>query len=137
MAIFLYYFFSALKKIPTWEAKQDLYRGIGRNVLKDFPGKYVENQHVVWYGCSSTTLKLDKIQNFFKGNDEGTIFTINGCMSGRSLKDFSAIPGEEEVLITPGAKFLVTSILEVSSTISMIQLAQVPTNEVELGFEEQ
>jgi len=65
---------------------------------------------ITWYGFTSTTTNLGKVQSFL-ADEESTIFCINGCFSGRSIQQFSGHPDEAEVLIPPGSRFSIVSII--------------------------
>jgi len=70
----------------------------------------------------------------FLGNEESTIFCIEGCISGRSIEKFSGHPDEAEILIPPASRFLIDGIIPLGK-ITMIQLKQVPTLEIQLKLE--
>jgi len=131
---YLHYLFNGLRKIPKWNPVQDLYRGVNQNLVKIYPQKYVEDAEITWYGFTSTSTKLSTIKNFMKNDPEGTVFAINGCISGRSINSFSGHSNEAEVLIPPGSRFSIISIFPMGN-ITMIQMKQIPTLEVLLKME--
>jgi len=123
-----------LRKIPFWRGNQDLYRGISIDVVEKYPQKYVEGNLITWYGFSSTTTNFKKIQNFLGKDNPCTVFTINSCFSGRAIHTMSAVKTECEVLLPPGSRFEVMSIVGYGN-MKIIQLKQVPTLESLLKLE--
>jgi len=130
---YLYFLFNALRKIPIWKANHDVYRGVSKNLIKIYPEVYVNGNTIIWYGFTSTTTALGRVEEFL-GNEESTIFCINGCLSGRSIQKFSGRPNEEEVLIPPGSRFTIVSILS-KGPITFIQLKQINSLEKLLKLE--
>jgi len=121
---YLYYLFNGLRKIPIWKGSQDVYRGVAKNLVKLNPDKYSKGKKITWYGFTSTTTNLEKIQSFIK-NADSTIFCINGCLSGRAIEKYSGHPDEAEILIPPGSKFEIVGIIPLIQ-VTMIQLKQIP-----------
>jgi len=130
---YLYYLFNGLRKIPKWIANQDLYRGVNQNLVKYYPEKYAKGAEITWYGFTSTSTNLEKIMSFIKSAD-GTIFSINGCFSGRSIKTVSFDPNEDEVLIPCGSCFSIIGIVPMGN-LTMIQMKQIPSLERLLKME--
>jgi len=129
---YLHYLINGLRKIPIWKAQQDVYRGVALNLVGLYGEKYKEGKTISWYSFSSTTTNLKKVQEFL-GDQESTIFCINGCLSGRSIQKFSAHPNEAEILLPPGSRFQIISILRGKMT--LIQMKQLPTWEKLLKLE--
>jgi len=123
---YLHFLFNALRKIPIWKGNHDVYRGVSKNLVKFYPEKYVIGNTITWYGFTSTTTNMGKVEGFL-GNEESTIFCINGCLSGRAIQKFSGHPDEAEVLIPPGSRFTIVAIIK--GKITLIQLNQIPTLE--------
>jgi len=130
---YLHYLLGGLRKLPKWVVKQDLYRGVCLNLVKAYPQKYCKGGIITWYGFTSTTTNLEKVKSFL-GDNDGTIFSINDCISGRSIRIFSGLPSEDEILIPAGSRFQIVSIVSFGK-ITMIQLKQIPTLEKLLKME--
>jgi len=130
---YLRYLFNGLRKLPIWEGKQDLYRSISINLEKRNPQKYKPGKIITWYGFSSTTLNIGAMKDFL-GDQEGTIFCINGAISGREIEKFSAKPDEVEVLLPPGSRFQIINTINLGKLI-MIQLKQIKSLEIMLKME--
>jgi len=47
---FLYYIFNALRKIPIWRGNSDVYRGVSKNLVREYPEKYKKREYyyLVW-----------------------------------------------------------------------------------------
>jgi len=73
-----------------------------------------------------------KLQRFL-GDKESTIFSINECLSGRSIEKFSSHPEEAEILLPPGSRFKIVGVIR--GKITLIQLKQIPTLEKLLKLE--
>jgi len=123
-----------LRKLPKWEAKQDLYRGVNLDVTKKYPDKYQLQSKITWSSLVSTTTQIHVVTSFFPPNSECTIFTINGVFSGRSVQQASSQPNETEILLPPGSRFEVVSIAKIGLAV-MVQLKQIPSLEKMLQME--
>jgi hypothetical protein len=121
---YLYYLFNALRKVPIWKGNQDIYRGVGKNLVKHYPKKYIEKEEITWYAITSATTSSKCIQSFLT-KEESTIFCINRCV-GRHIKSLSSHPEEDEVLLPPESSFIITSIFyqPIDSDHVIIQLEQ-------------
>uniref|UniRef100_A0A6B2L407 NAD(P)(+)--arginine ADP-ribosyltransferase n=1 Tax=Arcella intermedia TaxID=1963864 RepID=A0A6B2L407_9EUKA len=128
---YLHYLFSAVRKLPKFNGT--VYRGVRENLVAKYPEKFVKGAKIVWNPFSSTTTHLEVIQNFL-GEEESTIFTLESTTSGRSISQFSAMPTEAEILIPPGTRFEIISILSLGK-VKIIQMKQIPTLERMLQFE--
>jgi hypothetical protein len=120
---YLHYLFSGLRKIPKVVLKQDLYRGINQNVIKNYPKKYTVGSKITWYGFTSTTTNFNKVKNFI-GKSEGTVFVINGCFSGRLIHNFSGHSEESEVILPAGSRFEIVGVTDFGDKLTFIQLKQ-------------
>jgi len=129
---YLHYLMNGLRKIPLWKSSQDLYRGVPGDLIKIYPEKYKVEKIITWYGFSSTSTNLARVQSFL-GDNEATIFCINECISGRRIEKFSAHPEEAEILLPPGSRFKIVGIIR--GKITLIQLKQIPTLEKLLKLE--
>jgi len=135
---YLHHLFNGLRKIPKWNCTHDLYRGVKGDLTQKYPEKYVVGKTITWYAFSSATTRVDVITSFVLSDkpepEPGTVFTLNGVFSGRSVKHFSAMPKESEILIPPGSMFKVMSVTHIH-LVAWIQLKQIPTLETLLKME--
>ena len=100
--LYLKLLMSALNKLPS--QRLTVYRGVNKDISKDF----TEGTQFVWSSATSCTRDASVAPYFANNsNDIGTLFQIE-VSSGRDISSFSEFPKEEEVLIRPGTKFLVT-----------------------------
>jgi len=100
---YLYYLQSALSKFPNIETT--VYRGIPAENFELIKKEYKEKRPIFWSAFSSSTPDLKVAQGFAKQN--GIIIKIK-IYSGKIIKDYSIIKGEDEILLKPNSKFVVT-----------------------------
>jgi len=131
---YLHYVLGGLRKLPYWEGKQDLYRGVNLNLVEKYQHRYKEGEIITWYSFTSTTTLLHEVINFLPKNGRSTIFTINGVFSGRQIHQLSSIPKEEEVLIPPASRFKIKGIIDMGNH-TTIQMEQVESLEQILKME--
>jgi len=132
---YLHHFFSGFCKLPLWSGAQDLYRGVGIDVVKRYPESYVKDNKITWYSCTSTSADVSVITECLSSiNGPRTLFTINGVFSGRLSSSVSVNRKDEEILLPPGSRFLVVSVARLENTV-MVQLRQIPTLEKSLNLE--
>eukprot|EP01124_Arcella_intermedia_P026877 TRINITY_DN5150_c1_g1_i5.p1 TRINITY_DN5150_c1_g1~~TRINITY_DN5150_c1_g1_i5.p1 ORF type:complete len:212 (-),score=63.55 TRINITY_DN5150_c1_g1_i5:55-660(-) len=131
---YLHYLLSAIQKIPKWQGSQDLYRGVSQDLVQQYPSRYKEGETITWYAFTSTTTNLKTVKSFLPEDKPSTIFTINGSFSGRCIQDYSAFQTEFEVLLPPGSRFQIISIMKFGN-LTIIQIKQTPTFETLLKLE--
>jgi len=132
---YLYYLLNAFRKLPSWDGRQDLYRGVNRDLVSLYPDKYKVGEEITLYGITSATKQLSIMQNFLTPGTKNTIFLINEAFSGRCIQRLSSVPSEEEVLFPPASRFVIKSIMCLDLMTTWIQIKQVPSFERELGLE--
>jgi tetratricopeptide (TPR) repeat protein len=131
---YLSYLIQALKKIDPWKMQQALYRAVRVNLVEKAPEKYVKDNIITWFGFSSATTSLAKANELLQDDLEGTIFTINGCFSGRTISEFSQTPDECSILIPPGSRFKIIGVSKLGHY-HIIELQQIPTLETLIDLE--
>ena len=127
---FLYLLLSGLRKLPRSRpsAGQVFYRGITRKVpttKEEADGHqfYEKGRTVTWWGFTSTTTDLGTTNAFLKSAQPSTLFNIGGRdLWGYSIKKFSPFPREEEILLEPETKVLVTGVIALGNSL-LIDLA--------------
>lgn len=125
---FLYLLLSGLRKLSRFSPSSGeiFYRGIrskvpqnekeatkindkGQNITHQY---YEKDKTVTWWGFTSTTTDLDKVNIFIEGAPESTMFNIGGSnLWGYDIKLFSPFPEEEEILLEPEARVFVKGII--------------------------
>ena len=107
---------SGLAKLPAWKGMT--YRGLGLT-MNEFQSKYPANGTAVMEAFTSTSLKDTEAKSWAgKGardeskKDPVGIFLRLNLANGKDIMDFSNTQKEEEILVLPGAKFSVDSIVE-------------------------
>ena len=84
---YVLYLLRALRKLPRFNSRCILYRGIwGENVSTD---KYKEGSSITWSSFTSTTTDEDVASNFADGSEVPLLFIIRGNYIGYSLMDYS------------------------------------------------
>ncbi len=90
--------------------------------MKMIQEKYRDGANVHWSGFTSTTNNIKKAKAFAK--QEGIIFRIK-IFTGRNIKYYSAIPSEDEVLLSPNIKlFVITSVHKEDDGFFYVDLAE-------------
>lgn len=101
-----------------------------RGVKKDLRQDYPKGREVVWHGFCSTTKTIDVLSNPMFCGDRGkrTIFQIQLTQGqAREITRYSLVEAEDEVLLPPGCKFKVESILP-QGDLTIIQLVEIHSN---------
>ncbi len=99
---FLSYLMSGLFKLPPM--KSTVFRGIPKESMKMIQEKYRDGLNIHWSGFTSTTNNIKKAKSF--AQQGGIIFRIR-ILAGRNIRHYSAIPSEDEVLLSPNIKLIV------------------------------
>jgi hypothetical protein len=102
---YLYFLMKGLTSLPAYSGQ--VLRGVPSEHLGLIKATYRAFCDVHWSSFTSTTTSLSKAKSFAKAQG-GIIFRIN-VLSGRSIRAYSALPREDEILLGPNSNFLVTS----------------------------
>lgn len=103
---FLSFLMRGLAALPAVAAT--VFRGIPAAALATIQRLYLEGAPVHWSAFSSTTLSLGKAKEFAQGPG-GIILRIR-IQTGRNIVAYSAIPEEDEILLSPNCKLVVTGL---------------------------
>ncbi|CAF1158288.1 unnamed protein product [Adineta ricciae] len=112
---------TAVSKLPTYSG--NVWRGVRGNVAKN----YKKGMPVCWWAFTSCTTSLSVIKEFLPMKGQGTIFMIE-CVSGRLISNYSEYESEDEVLLMPGIRFIVTDTLPYND-MNMVHLKEVNSND--------
>jgi hypothetical protein len=117
---YLKLFLTALTKLPVASTKT-----VWRGVRYQDSAKYVKGDETVWWGFSSCTKSLNVLDSdlFLGETGKRTIFSID-TFDGRSVKDHSDYPEEDEVLLLPGTCLKVHGKLNPAPDLYIIELKQ-------------
>ena len=85
-----------------------VFRGIPSEALPVVRDRYLPGNDIHWSGFTSTASTLSAKVRRFAGGPGGIIFRIT-VFTGRLLGPYSAFPDEEEVLLSPNTRLIVTS----------------------------
>jgi hypothetical protein len=105
----------------------DVFRG----VKADLKAEYTQGREFTWHGFSSTTKSIDVLSNPMFCGDTGarTIFVIHLTQGqARDITRYSLIAKEAEVLLPPGCRFRVQSVLP-QGELTIIQVEELPSKE--------
>jgi len=101
---YLFYLQSGLSKIPN--KSTTVYRGIPAEQKERIEKEYIKGRKIYWSSYSSTSSSLSQAKHFTEPG--GIIFEIS-IYSGKSIKNYSFLPQEDEILLSPNMKFTVSS----------------------------
>jgi len=93
----------AVSKLPTVSAQ--LYRGISDVELN--PSSFIEKQEVIWSQFNSCSPASSVAKEFLAKKRKNTILFEIETKYGHDISKFSAFATEGEIIILPGAKFIV------------------------------
>lgn len=120
--LYLKLLLTALTHLPSiFDAK--IYRGIKLDLSNDYP----QGKKFIWWGFSSCTASLSVLQSikFIGKTGIRTMFVIE-CQSGKNISQHTYFQSEEEVLIPPATRFVVTSCENPSNGFHIIYLKEIP-----------
>ena len=116
---YLKLFFTALYKLPEYKGT------VWRGVAKDLSATFHENSEHVWWAFSSCTssVKVLKSPSFLGATGARTLFNIE-VFDGRNVSEFSDL-NEDEILLLPGTRLRVISVLPQPPGLHIIHLKQI------------
>ena len=116
--VYMHYVMSAMQKLPDFAGT--CWRGMqGRDQVLS---EYVVGRPIQWGAFTSTTTNVVAAKNFASRND-GVLFKIT-VTSGKDINGFSFFPSEDEILLSPNHRFIVSSApydLDGYTVIDMVQ----------------
>jgi hypothetical protein len=116
--LYVHYFMQGMKKLPA-------FRG---TVFRGYPNKaevvqeYRLGRPVQWGAFTSTTTDFEGAKGF-TDMASGAIFEIT-VLDGRDIQAYSFFPRENEILLSPSHRFIVTSEPRVRDGFTVISLVQ-------------
>eukprot|EP01090_Pellita_catalonica_P011841 TRINITY_DN2437_c0_g1_i1.p1 TRINITY_DN2437_c0_g1~~TRINITY_DN2437_c0_g1_i1.p1 ORF type:complete len:430 (+),score=79.91 TRINITY_DN2437_c0_g1_i1:37-1326(+) len=117
---YLFFLLQAMDALPDWSGT--VFRGIPKKDLAILQQKYVGGGKVHWSAFSSTTTNAS-VAAMFAGSG-GARFQIK-LFGGKQIKEFSAMPLEDEIVVPPNTAFLVVTPLQKQQDGSQVlELAQ-------------
>lgn len=126
--LYLKLFLNSLEKLPP--IKKTIYRGVKLNLSAQYP----TGHKFAWWSFSSCTMSVEVLQTeqFLGKTGSRTLFNIESN-SGRSIKNHSLFPSEDEVLLMAARKFEVVSCLDSGNDLFIIQLKEIEEDKPLLG----
>eukprot|EP00931_Biecheleriopsis_adriatica_P001634 TRINITY_DN10204_c0_g1_i1.p1 TRINITY_DN10204_c0_g1~~TRINITY_DN10204_c0_g1_i1.p1 ORF type:complete len:311 (+),score=51.14 TRINITY_DN10204_c0_g1_i1:553-1485(+) len=117
-----YYFLTGLNTLPPWRGR--LFRGIPARELEIVRTNYQPNNYVHWSSFSSASRTRAVAESM--AGPGGVIFLLQ-VVSGKDICEFSAIPSEDEIILSPNTRFFIGSELtQLASGHWELNLAEVP-----------
>ncbi|CAF2057562.1 unnamed protein product [Rotaria magnacalcarata] len=118
--LYLKLFITTLSRLPPIAAT--VYRGI----KVDLTNQYKPNSYSIWWGVSSCTDNIEILQSeqFCGKTGMRTIFVIK-CLNGRSIRNHSYYPQENEIILMPGSYFQVDGCYDPSDEFHIVQLREI------------
>lgn len=113
--------YTAVSKLPSYSGS--VWRGVRGNVIQN----YRKGMPVCWWSFTSCSTSLSVIQTFLPKKGQGTIFMIE-CVSGRRISNYSEHEDEDEILLMPGIRLVVTDIL-FHNDMYMVHLREIASND--------
>jgi hypothetical protein len=115
----IYYMLRATDKLP--DIKATVYRGLpGRELVQR---EYLQGRTIQFGAWTSTTTNFEVARGFMKEVD-GVILNIK-VHTGKCISGLSVFPGEDEVLLTPNHRFVVSRELYEDSDFRYVDLVEV------------
>ncbi|CAF1446640.1 unnamed protein product [Adineta ricciae] len=105
----------ALYKLPSY--KGTVWRGVKGNLSDQY------NEEHFWWGFSSCTETISRIETFIGNNQTKTIFNIE-CSYGKFIQSHSYYRRENEILLLPGTYFQIVDKMKVSNDLFIIHLRE-------------
>lgn len=119
---YLQLFMITLEKLPSNK------RYVWRGVNGDISDRYKADSVHVWWGASSCSDNLNIAASFLEKDEDQTMFNIE-CYNGKSIKNHSAFPNENEIVLPPGTCLKVKGVWKASSKAHIVQMEQIPYEE--------
>eukprot|EP01046_Picozoa_sp_COSAG06_P030003 COSAG06_NODE_2825_length_6217_cov_39.483164_5_plen_311_part_00 len=102
-----------------------------RGVVADLRSDYPKGRKVTWHGFCSTTKSAEVLsrEEFCGQSGKRTIFAIKLTQGqAREITRYSLVASEDEVLLPPGCRFEVESVLP-QGDLTIIQMRELPSRE--------
>ncbi|CAF3715954.1 unnamed protein product [Rotaria sp. Silwood1] len=99
---------------------------VNRGIRKDLCAEYPEGSTPIWWGFSSCTLSVKVLESelFLGKTGTRTLFQID-CRTGKTTKNHSFLPKEDEILLLPARQFKVKSCLDSGNGLHIIQFKEI------------
>jgi len=134
---YIWVIINALKKLPVYHNKNNLYRVVNVNLAEVYPQKYQEGKSVKFYSFVATSASKQKAEIMLKSKNTGCtyIVIVGAVRSGRDISKFSRFD-EEEILFPPTATFYVRKLWVDENNNCNMEMEEIPSLEKGLNIEE-
>lgn len=117
-------YFGYLRLLLTALPKLAGYTGsLWRGVATDLRRQYPKGGTVTWWGVSSCTAKRSVAMSFMGGIGKRTLFEVTPAQAV-GIRRYSAFTGEDEYLLLPGARLMVTDVATDPGGLATIRLRE-------------
>merc|ERR1712007_192647 len=112
----------ALRVMAKGRGRETVNRGVALGLTKLYPEDFAPGENIIWWGFTSTTRNISVLSNeMFLGTEgDRTIFQVSTC-KGINIRQFSAMPGEAEILLPAGTVLKVDGVLDVGNGLAIVQ----------------
>ncbi|CAF2185297.1 unnamed protein product [Rotaria magnacalcarata] len=113
---------TALSKLTTNFSHITVYHAVKLNLITQYP----EGRVLIWWNFASCTSSLNILNdgNVFGQNGERTLFIIDS-KSGKSIRQHSFYPNEEDILLPAACQFQVTDSFDAGHGLHLIHLKEI------------
>eukprot|EP01124_Arcella_intermedia_P030226 TRINITY_DN6565_c0_g1_i2.p1 TRINITY_DN6565_c0_g1~~TRINITY_DN6565_c0_g1_i2.p1 ORF type:complete len:630 (-),score=149.67 TRINITY_DN6565_c0_g1_i2:8-1897(-) len=118
---FLSLFFSRVKTLP--KVTGIVYRGVNLD-LRDM---YSVGSKHTWWSFTSCTQVVNAMEEFLGNDGPRTLFDIK-AVKGVNISQYSLFPDESEIILLPGTKLVVKSVLDLGNNLFLVQLEEIPSS---------
>ncbi|CAF3925832.1 unnamed protein product [Rotaria magnacalcarata] len=113
---------TALSKLTTNFSHITVYHAVKLNLITQYP----EGRVLIWWNFASCTSSLNILNdgNVFGQNGERTLFIIDS-KSGKSIRQHSFYPNEEDIILPAACQFQVTDSFDAGHGLHLIHLKEI------------
>ncbi|CAF3415357.1 unnamed protein product [Rotaria socialis] len=119
-------FMTALNKLPS--VKDNVWRGVTANLSE----KYSPGSIHIWHAASSCTDEVCVTDTFLDKKKHRTLFNIK-CIDGKSIKNHSHYPKENETILPPGTCIRVKSRSNPADNLYIVSCEQITLTPEEIN----
>jgi hypothetical protein len=114
---------TALAKLPSHSTSLTIYHAVKLNLFAQYP----LGRTFVWWGFTLCIKSLDFFNNDYVLGQNGarTLFIIDSH-SGKSIREHSFYPKEDDVLLPPACQFQITGCFNAGNGLYIIHLKEIP-----------
>ncbi|CAF1348000.1 unnamed protein product [Adineta steineri] len=118
--------FGYLKLLDSATSKLPNFIGIvWRGIAEDVTMRFKTGGKITWWSINSCSTSIDVISSLLTEPSSSTLLCIK-CLNGKSISSYRCNPIEDEVILMPGAKFIVVAdTLSFNDGLNIIHLEEI------------